>query len=89
MSAAPPIAAWPAAPLQGKVVLITGGANGIRRGIAQAVLGAGGPVLNRDLDAEAGQACLDERQLGDDAPFHLLDASAPAHVPAVALPTVA
>ncbi|HCT24963.1 MAG TPA: oxidoreductase, partial [Stenotrophomonas sp.] len=29
MSTVPPIAAWPAAPLSGKVVLVTGGANGI------------------------------------------------------------
>ncbi len=73
MSAAPPIAAWPAAPLQGKVVLVTGGANGIGRGIAQAVLGAGGRVLIGDLDTEAGQACLDEWQRGDDAAFQRLD----------------
>jgi len=80
MSAAPPIAAWPAAPLQGKVVLITGGANGIGRGIAQAVLGAGGCVLIGDLDVEAGQACLDEWQRGDDAAFQRLDIADEASV---------
>ncbi|HHA2554478.1 TPA: SDR family NAD(P)-dependent oxidoreductase, partial [Stenotrophomonas maltophilia] len=73
MSGVPPIAAWPAAPLAGKVVLVTGGANGIGRGIAQAVLGAGGRVLIGDLDAEAGAACLAEWQRGDDAAFQRLD----------------
>lgn len=69
----PPIQPWPAAPLQGRVVLITGGANGIGRGIAQAVLGAGGRVLIGDLDDAAGQACLAEWQRGDDAAFQHLD----------------
>lgn len=73
MSTVPPIATWPAAPLHGRVVLVTGGANGIGRGIAQAVLGAGGRVLIGDLDVEAGQACLAEWQRGDDAAFQRLD----------------
>jgi len=80
VSAAPPIAAWPAAPLQDKVVLVTGGANGIGRGVAQAVLGAGGRVLIGDLDVEAGQACLDEWQRGDDAAFQRLDIADEASV---------
>ncbi len=75
MTATPPITAWPAAPLAGRVVLVTGGANGIGRGIAQAVLGAGGKVLIGDLDEEAGQACLQEWQRGDDAAFARLDIS--------------
>lgn len=73
MSTVPPIATWPVAPLRGRVVLVTGGANGIGRGIAQAVLGAGGRVLIGDLDVEAGQACLAEWQRGDDAAFQRLD----------------
>ncbi|WP_223486694.1 SDR family oxidoreductase [Stenotrophomonas indicatrix] len=73
MSPVPPIAIWPAAPLHGRVVLVTGGANGIGRGIAQAALGAGGRVLIGDLDVEAGQACLAEWQRGDDAAFQRLD----------------
>lgn len=80
MSAAPPIAAWPAAPLAGKVVLVTGGANGIGRGIAQAVLGAGGRVLIGDLDTEAGHACLAEWQRDDDAAFQPLDITDEASV---------
>ncbi len=73
MSIVPGIANWPAAPLTGKVVLVTGGANGIGRGIAQAVLGAGGQVMIGDLDVDAGKACLDEWQRGNDAAFRRLD----------------
>ncbi|KAF1014888.1 MAG: Dihydroanticapsin 7-dehydrogenase [Stenotrophomonas maltophilia] len=82
MSAVPGIQAWPAAPLAGKVVLVTGGANGVGRGIAQAVLGAGGRVLIGDLDVEAGQACLAEWQRGDDAAFQPLDIADEASVQA-------
>ncbi|MCU1196018.1 SDR family oxidoreductase [Stenotrophomonas maltophilia] len=80
MSTVPPIAAWPAAPLSGKVVLVTGCANGIGRGIAQAVLGAGGRVLIGDLDVEAGEACLAEWQRGEDAVFQRLDITDEASV---------
>ncbi|MEG0186553.1 MAG: SDR family oxidoreductase [Stenotrophomonas sp.] len=80
MSTVPPIAAWPAAPLHGKVVLVTGGANGIGRGIAQAVLGAGGRVLIGDLDEEAGHACLHEWQRGQDAAFQRVDIADEASV---------
>jgi len=73
MSAAPPVQPWPSAPLHGRTVLVTGGANGIGRGIAQAVLGAGGQVVIGDLDKEAGAACLDEWQCGARAAFQRLD----------------
>lgn len=73
MSVVPPIQAWPTAPLADAVILVTGGANGIGRGIAQAVLGAGGKVLIGDLDTDAGLACLDEWQRGDAAAFCPLD----------------
>ncbi|WP_240147809.1 SDR family oxidoreductase [Luteibacter yeojuensis] len=66
---------WP-----GKVVLVTGGAQGIGKGIAQAVLEAGGNVLIGDLDAEAGKACLDEWKVGDRAAFLVLDVAKEASV---------
>lgn len=69
----PGISDWPQAPLQGRVVLITGGAQGIGRGIAEAVLGAGGRVLIGDLQTDAGEACLQAWQRGADARFQALD----------------
>ena len=60
----PAIAAWPSSPLEGRVVLVTGAGNGIGRGIAQAVLGAGGSVAIADRDQEALDACLADWQAG-------------------------
>ena len=73
MTRTPAIALFDAQPLQGRTVLITGGAQGIGRGIAQAVLGAGGNVFIGDLDTDAGKACLDEWKLGERAAFAPLD----------------
>jgi NAD(P)-dependent dehydrogenase (short-subunit alcohol dehydrogenase family) len=75
MSNAPIITAHDAQPLRDRVVAITGGAQGIGRGIAQAVLGAGGSVMIGDLDAEAGHACLEEWNVGKRAAFRQLDVS--------------
>jgi len=68
------------APLQDRTILVTGGAQGIGRGIAQAVLAAGGRVAIGDLDAQAGQACIDEWQVGPRAHFMLLDVAREASV---------
>lgn len=81
----PPIVPLDPAPLHGRVVLVTGGAQGIGRGIAQAVLGAGGSVFVGDLDADAGRACLDEfaRSVADApqrAAFRRLDVRSEASV---------
>jgi NAD(P)-dependent dehydrogenase (short-subunit alcohol dehydrogenase family) len=66
--------------LHDRVVLITGGAQGIGRGIAQAVLAAGGRVLIGDLDKQAGRACLAEWAVGERADFVTVDVAREASV---------
>ncbi|MDR6672781.1 SDR family oxidoreductase [Xanthomonas sp. 1678] len=80
MSLIPPPSAAPALPLRDRVVLVTGGAQGIGRGVVQAVLGAGGRVAFGDLDVEAGRACLAELDAGERALFRRLDVAAEAGV---------
>jgi NAD(P)-dependent dehydrogenase (short-subunit alcohol dehydrogenase family) len=80
MPLTPAITEHPALPLRDRVVLITGGAQGIGRGIAQSVLGAGGRVMIGDLDTEAGKACLVEWDAGHRAAFGRLDVSREASV---------
>jgi NAD(P)-dependent dehydrogenase (short-subunit alcohol dehydrogenase family) len=71
----PAITPWPARPLEGHVVLVTGGGAGVGRGIAQAVLGAGGSVAIADRDPDALAACLAEWQLGERALAVRMDVS--------------
>jgi NAD(P)-dependent dehydrogenase (short-subunit alcohol dehydrogenase family) len=80
MTRPPALEDYDARPLRDRVVLVTGGAQGIGRGIAQAVLGAGGRVMIGDLDKEAGRACLAEWNVGDRAAFVRLDVSREASV---------
>lgn len=80
MARPPAIAPFDGRPLRDHVVLVTGGAQGIGRGIAQAVLGAQGRVLIGDLDADAGRACLAEWNVGERAAFVPLDVSREASV---------
>jgi NAD(P)-dependent dehydrogenase (short-subunit alcohol dehydrogenase family) len=70
----------PTTRLDGRVVVVTGGAQGIGRGIAQAVLSAGADVAIIDIDAGAGQATLAEWDLGDRARFFRADLSRPGQV---------
>ncbi|MFC0677812.1 SDR family oxidoreductase [Lysobacter korlensis] len=75
MPTSTPPAPTPTLPLRHRVVLVTGGAQGIGRGVAESVLRAGGSVLIGDLDVEAGRACLAEWDVGDKAQLVELDVS--------------
>lgn len=80
MSQPPALLPYDPQPLHERVVLVTGGAQGIGRGIAQAVLGAGGRVMIGDLDTVAGRACLTEWKVGERAAFTKLDVAREASV---------
>ncbi|AHY57627.1 SDR family oxidoreductase [Stenotrophomonas rhizophila] len=83
MPLTPPITDWAAQPLRDRVVIVTGGAQGVGRGIAQAVLGAGGSVVIADLDADAGKACLKEWALPERAAFQRADVASERSVQAL------
>lgn len=83
MPLTPAITDWPAQPLRDRVVIVTGGAQGVGRGIAQAVLGAGGSVVIADLDADAGRACLKEWDLPERAAFQRADVASERSVQAL------
>lgn len=76
----PAIAPFDPQPLRDRIVMITGGAQGIGRGIAQAVLAAGGRVVVIDIDRAAGMACMAEWDVGDRALFVAADVSREASV---------
>ncbi|WP_045760734.1 SDR family oxidoreductase [Xanthomonas albilineans] len=76
----PPSSSVSLPPLRDRVVLISGGAQGIGRGVAHAVLDAGGYVALGDLDTEAGHACLAELGANDRVLFRRLDVTAEASV---------
>lgn len=80
MTLTPPIRPFDPLPLRDRVVLVSGGAQGIGRGIAQAVIGAGGIVAIGDLDAAAGKACLAEWAVGARASFQQVEVSREASV---------
>lgn len=88
MPLTPSISDWPAQPLRDRVVIVTGGAQGVGRGIAQAVLGAGGSVVIADLDADAGRACLKEWALPERTAFQRADVASERSVQALVRATL-
>ncbi|MDF2488287.1 MAG: short-chain dehydrogenase [Pseudomonas sp.] len=62
--------------VEGKVALVTGGANGIGRACARLLAAQGASVLISDIDEEAGQALA--AQIGTSASFIRHDASSEA-----------
>ncbi len=88
MPLTPSISDWPAQPLRDRVVIVTGGAQGVGRGIAQAVLGAGGSVVIADLDADAGRACLKEWALPERTAFQRTDVASERSVQALVRATL-
>lgn len=82
MQNTPTINVWPHLPLEGYVLFITGGAQGIGRGIAHSALGAGAKVVLGDRDEAALEACLKELNVGVCAFGVVLDVTKPKSVQA-------
>jgi NAD(P)-dependent dehydrogenase (short-subunit alcohol dehydrogenase family) len=66
--------------LDGKVAVVTGGASGLGRATAEALVGAGAAVVVVDLDSSGGQAVADG--LGERARFAAADVTSEAEVQA-------
>ena len=66
--------------IEGKTFIVTGGASGLGRAAAEAILTAGGTVLLLDVNAEVGHATA--QTLGDRASFVKADVTSEAEVQA-------
>ncbi|MFP5379894.1 MAG: 3-hydroxyacyl-CoA dehydrogenase [Vicinamibacteria bacterium] len=66
--------------IDGKTFIVTGGASGLGRATAEAILAAGGNTVLLDVNAEAGQAA--EQALGARAAFAKADVTSEADVQA-------
>ncbi|MBS7456466.1 SDR family oxidoreductase [Coralloluteibacterium stylophorae] len=71
-----------AAPLAGRVVLVTGSAHGIGRAICEGVLAAGGSVVALDQDGEAGRRTAQDWSAGERVLFRRTDVAREAQVAA-------
>ncbi len=67
--------------LEGRVAIVTGGGDGIGRGIARVFAQEGAQVLVADLNEEAGRAVAEE--IGDAAEFERVDVGDKTHVEAM------
>jgi NAD(P)-dependent dehydrogenase (short-subunit alcohol dehydrogenase family) len=64
--------------IDGKAFIVTGGASGLGRAAAEAILGAGGRVVLLDVNADAGRTA--QQALGDNARFTAADVTSEEQV---------